>query len=110
MEHKWVGDFVEYNVKKNIANELTKWFDNNPNVTKKAFAEKFGVSSTSVIRWISEENAPTIELIPQICDYIGISIDQFLGHTSVYNESEKKLLDMYRNDESFKVVVDKLLK
>ena len=100
---------MEYNVKKSISNELTKWFNNNPKVTKKDFAMKFGVSSTSVIRWLSEENAPAVELIPQICDYMGISIDQFLGHSVVEDETEKKLLEMYRNDESFKNVVKKLL-
>ena len=100
---------MDYNVKKSISTELTKWFNNNPKVTKKEFAERFGVSSTSVIRWITEENAPAVELIPQICDYLGISVDQFLGHASVSDESEKKLLDMYRSDESFKNIVNKLL-
>lgn len=100
---------MEYDVKKSIANALTKYFENNPKVTKKEFAEVFGVSSTSVIRWITEENAPAVELIPQICDYLEISVDQFLGHATNADEHEKKLLEMYRNDESFREVINKLL-
>ena len=100
---------MDYDVKKSIAKALNKYFEDNPKVTKKEFAERFGVSSTSVIRWITEENAPAVELIPAICDYIGISIDQFFGHSTNTNEKEKKLLEMYREDESFKNVVNKLI-
>ena len=100
---------MKYDVKKNIAKELNKWFQNNPKITKKEFAARFGVSSTSVIRWITEENAPAVELIPYICDCLDISVDQFMGHSTAISESEQKLLDMYRNDESFKNIINKLI-
>ena len=100
---------MNYDVKKSIAKALNKYFEDNPKVTKKEFAEVFGVSSTSVIRWITEENAPAVELIPAICDYLKISVDQFLGHATNADEQEKKLLEMYRNDESFREVINKLL-
>ena len=100
---------MEYDVKKCMARELNKFFDNNPKITKKEFAERFGVSSVSVIRWLTEVNAPAVELIPAICDYIGISVDQFFGHSTNTDEKEKKLLEMYRDDESFKNVVNKLI-
>ena len=44
---------MEYDVKKSMARELNKFFDNNQKVTKKEFAERFGVSSVSVIRWLT---------------------------------------------------------
>lgn len=96
-------------VRKQISEELTKWFNDNPRITKKEFANKLGVSSSCVIRWISMENAPGIELIPRICDIMNISVDQFLGHTSTSVGSEQKLLLMYRNDGAFKSVVDKII-
>ncbi len=48
-------------------------------ITQEEFANTFGVSYQSVSRWENGTCYPDVELIPDIADYFGISVDKLMG-------------------------------
>lgn len=67
-------------------------------------ARRLGVSKAAVTNWIKGANGIDIELVPQICDIFGISIDEFLGHGRASHEllqqDERRLVALYRAMDS----------
>lgn len=56
--------------------------------TQKEFAEKLGVSKSSVTNWVKGKNSPDVELVVPICTLLNITIKDFYSdgtenHTSV---------------------------
>ena len=50
-------------------------------ITQETLAKHFGVTNQTVSKWESGQCYPDIQLLPQIADYFGISVDELMGHT-----------------------------
>ena len=62
-------------------------------------ARALKVSNAAVTNWLNGSNSIDIEKVPLICDFFGITIDDFLSHPSSgrLNEAELRILSMYRS-------------
>ena len=65
-------------------------------------AEACGVGKSAVSNWLSGKNSIDIELIPTICDFLNISVDEFFGRSKAMQPApalspdEQQLVDLYR--------------
>lgn len=104
------------NISKYISNYL-----NETKMPKAQFGKLFGVSATSVTRWIDCVCAPDIDLIPKISEVLNVPVTELLGIESeptlkpddiklvkeyAANIPFKDLVNRYFNDESFKKSID----
>lgn len=48
-------------------------------LTQDALAQKLGVTNQAVSKWESDQSCPDIQLLPQIADIFGLTIDELLG-------------------------------
>lgn len=59
-----------------------------------------GVSEGAVSHWFKGDNAPDIDNLYEICQYIGVSLDQVFGIDQIYvntlSEDENNLIMAYR--------------
>ncbi len=62
------------------------------NITQEEFATIFGVSYQSVSRWENATCYPDMELLPDIADYFGITVDKLIG---VDKNTEQKEVNRY---------------
>lgn len=67
-------------------------------------ADALGVSRSAVSNWMNGKNSIDIELVPRICDFFGITVDEFFGRSEVSHltEEDTNLLIMSKlsNDSS----------
>lgn len=61
----------------------------NLGMTQEALADKLGVTYQAVSKWENEQSCPDIQLIPQIADIFGVTINWLFGRKSkvVYEKS-----------------------
>lgn len=61
-------------------------------------ADYLGVSRAAVSNWLTGNNSIDMELIPGICDFFHISVDEFFGRREINRMStdEQELLSLYR--------------
>ena len=61
-------------------------------------ADYVGVTRQSVYNWINGKNSIDIDLVPSICSFFGVGIDEFFGYNKpiVISNDEKELLNYYR--------------
>jgi transcriptional regulator with XRE-family HTH domain len=69
---------VENNIKENIAHNLAN-LRKNKKLTQNELAEKFSYSDKAVSKWEHGEALPSIEVLQQLADFYGVSLD-FLTH------------------------------
>lgn len=95
-------------IRKNICTFLNKWLKDNA-VTDIAFAKAIGVSTASVRRWKIGDCIPDIDLFPKVCDFMNVSILDFMGliDMTYLSEKQSQLLNKYQNEETFRNLVDK---
>lgn len=55
---------------------------NEKGISQKQLSEYIGASSGNVSDWKNGKSAPTIDKLPLIADFLGVSIDYLLGHES----------------------------
>lgn len=60
-------------------------------MTQKEFAIKLGVSQAAVTNWTKGNNSPDIDVIAQICDILGITINELIKSDSV--EKDTNMVD-----------------
>ena len=62
-------------------------------------ADALGVSRAAVSNWMNGKNSIDIELVPKICDFFGITVDEFFGRSEASHLTleESSLLDMFRS-------------
>lgn len=65
-----MGLYLSENIKKNRRES---------NLSQEAFAERLGVSFQTISKWERGECYPDIEMLPQIANFFGISIDALMG-------------------------------
>lgn len=82
----------------------------------KDIASAMGVSAGSVSNWFSGSNAIDVDNLYNLCQYLGISLDQAFGVEPMFPEiltdGEKSLLAAYRgaNEQAQDDALDLLLK
>lgn len=52
-------------------------------ITQEALARSLGVTNQAVSKWESGQCCPDIQLLPELAQFFGVSIDSLLGHTPV---------------------------
>ena len=52
-------------------------------LTQEALAQEFGVTNQAVSKWESDQTCPDIQLLPQLADFFGISMDELFGRERV---------------------------
>ena len=97
---------IRDNIRRNLAYYLSA-----RNISQKEFAEKLGVSQSSVTCWIKGKNSPDIEIVAQICDILGVSVIDLFGTdgTDNYSEQEKKIIALYRKKPELQQAINILL-
>lgn len=71
-------------------------------------ARAIGVSKVAVTNWLNGSNSIDIEHVPVICNYFGVSIDDFLSHSNsnTLTADETRLVNLFRmNNESGKQAI-----
>ena len=59
-------------------------------MTQEALANALGVSNQAVSKWEANQSCPDIQLLPQIADFFGISVDSLFGReNNLRDETEQ---------------------
>lgn len=89
------------------------------NIQQKELAYACDKTEATIARWINGTIQIPISSIQTICDTLQISSDELLSIRSksihgLYNvnisEKEKRIIDAYRNDEEFKIIIDRVIR
>ena len=98
---------IEYSAKANSQKNIKEYFDRT-NESYSQFAKAFGVSNTSVKRWINGVCSPEIELLPYISEYLGISILELFGlpTPNPLSPDEIQILRLYKSNSDFKILIN----
>lgn len=59
------------------------------NMTQEQLAQQLNISNQAVSKWESAQSYPDIQLLPQLADIFGISIDALFDRTKQQGESHK---------------------
>lgn len=81
---------IRENIRKNLGYYLSL-----KKMSQKEFAEKIGVSQSSVTCWLKGKNSPDIEVVARICDVLEISVLDLFG-----SNEKRKMLDNISNAKS----------
>lgn len=92
-------------VREKISFEIQR-FLKEKNISKAQFGRMLGVTATSINRYIKMECVMEIELIPQFCNLVNISLyDIFSIEEEKYSQEEKELINKYRNDKNISILL-----
>lgn len=86
------------NTKEAIRNNLVRLMKEK-GVKNVELARAVGVSKSAVTNWINGTNSIDMDIVPKICRFFEVSVDEFLdvGSSFVLSPTERKLIDNYRN-------------
>lgn len=97
---------MEKSTRKHLCEFIDKWMTEHK-VSNYKLAEAIGVSNVSVRRWRIGECIPDLDLLPSICDYMGVTINEALGiECGQFSSSQLEFLSRYSKDEVFRLVCD----
>ena len=74
-------------IKKNISKNITKYREQ-AGLSQKELAKRLGVAPSRVSNWETYANCPTIDILFEVCEVLGVSINDIYG---VYPASKMKL-------------------
>lgn len=106
-----------------VCNYINEWLKAN-HMTNKAFGEKVGVSDVSVNRWRTGVCAPDINLLPNVCEVMGVTINELMdmncgsltpeqiSFINKYNDDEsfRNLVNSYRDDDEMRLALDYIIR
>ncbi len=100
-------------IKKNISMNIAKYREVS-GMTQKELAKKLNITPSRVSNWEQGANCPTIDILFEVCEVLGVSINDIYG---VYPTANMKLsytemehIEKYRNlDSHGKEIVDFVL-
>ena len=75
------------NTKDNIRYSLVSLLDESGS-TQTALADALNVSKSAVSNWVHGDNSIDMELVPRICEYFAVSIDDFLNGRTTAEQTE----------------------
>lgn len=78
------GGKVVGNMREIIRSNLERYLSES-GYTQKEFAEKLGVSKSSVTNWVKGKNSPDVDLVVPICKLLNITIKDFYSDSSPAN-------------------------
>lgn len=98
-------------IKESICSQIDSWLNKNKSYTSHSFAKALGVTDTSVMRWRKRICIPDVDLFPEICNILGITLSKLLGYEepNILSQKDKELLSTYNSNDEFKGIVDKYL-
>lgn len=76
-------------------NEQIAFLRKNKGITQEELARALGVSNQAVSKWESAQSCPDIQLLPELAQYFGVSIDELMGYKGV--DTSKDILLQLRN-------------
>ena len=75
-------------------NEQIAFLRKQRGLTQEELAGALGVTNQAVSKWESAQCCPDIQLLPDIADYFGVSIDELIGHkASVQKQKTGVVID-----------------
>lgn len=78
-------------------------------LTNEGLASFVGKNESTVRGWRTHKIAPSIDLLPGIAEYLGVTLNELLGLTpDSLCEEEYIILKKYLNDDKFKAIVNKI--
>lgn len=63
-------------------NEQIAFLRREKGITQETLAKHLNVTNQTVSKWESGQCYPDIQLLPEIADFFGVSVDELLGHTA----------------------------
>lgn len=100
------------NVKEIISENINKYLDRK-GIKKSELAAKLNISKASVGTWCSGSTSPALNIIPDLCEALGITINQLFSmpNDNEITSSEFELLERFRTASASKQnVIAELLK
>lgn len=97
-------------IRNNIAVILNKKLKDEKVMSQKEFAGKLGVSQPTITKWLNGFNAPDIELVPSVCELLGISLYEFFGvnNPNDLSEEDRVILKKIKENPALREIVNKL--
>ena len=65
------------------------------NIAQPKLAEMIGVNRNSISNWEAGRRRPDMDLVPKVCEALGITLDQFFGIDDPVTAEDKKLLECF---------------
>lgn len=105
--------------KDNTIGENLKKLLSERNIQQKELAYACDKTEATITRWINGTIQIPINCIQTICDTLQISSDELLNiklksNRGLYNmnisEKEKRIINAYRNDGEFRIIVDRVIR
>lgn len=114
---------MEKSTRKYLCSFIDGWLTDHK-VSNYRFGKALGVSDVSVRRWRLGECAPDIDLFPAICEFMGVTVNELLDIDNAgltpkqmsfiarykSDESFRKIVDSYHDDNEFRMCLDSILK
>ena len=94
-----------------ISKNLKKYLTEN-RVQQKEIAVACNKTEGTVSHWVEGRVNVPLKYIPVICEMLDITLYDLFGlsDTSLLSESERKIISAYRNDNEFRIIVNRILK
>lgn len=95
----------------NITKAINDWFDKDSKRKNIDLANHFNVSEMTASRWHKGSNIPDLELLPELANFLGITLYELFGikDPSSLSDEEKELISKYRKLEEMQNPVNTLL-
>lgn len=96
---------------KNITKAINDWFAKDSSRKNIDLANHFNVSEMTASRWHKGSNIPDLELLPELANFLGITLYELFGITdpSTLTDEEKEVINNYRKSEKMQDPVKTLL-
>ena len=97
-------------IRANICNCIDNTMKTNK-LTNEGLASFVGKNEATVRAWRTHKIVPSIDLLPNIAEYLKITLNELLGITPAsLTDEEYEVIRKYSKDEKFKSIVNKIAK
>ena len=92
--------------------EQLKKLMNKEDMTPTELADYLKVTTATISRWLTGSITPRLNTLFELCELFKVDVYTLLGIKDPNNltEEEKNIINAYRNDAEFKVIVDRIIK
>lgn len=93
--------------------ERIRFYREKKGIEQKELAKQLGITGNSISNWETGRSRPDINLIPDICQILGISLNELFGLPNppeLFTRSEQSLIESYRSlSEGHQYAVDQMI-